>query len=95
MPLVQQRATATLLDANAVRFLTRHAVPIEQLRAQDEAALNQLLEAQLPPGVEASLEDVARVLQERMAQLTSSVTQIDATLEGAAAIRARPHGGTI
>ena len=84
MPLMQQRMTATLLDANAMRFLMRHEVPLEQLRAQDEAALNQLLEAQLPPGVEASLEDVARVLQERMEQLASSVTQIDATLEGAA-----------
>ncbi len=84
MPLMQQRATATLLDANATRFLMRQEVALEQLRAQDEAALNQLLEAQLPPGVEASLEDVERVLQERMEQLASSVTQIDATLEGAA-----------
>ena len=84
MPLMQQRTTATLLDANATRFLMRHDVPLEQLRAQDEAALNQLLEAQLPPGVEASLEDVSRVLQERMEQLASSVIQIDATLEGAA-----------
>ena len=54
---MQQRATATLLDANAMRFLTRHEVPLESLRAQDEAALNELLEAQLPPAVEASLED--------------------------------------
>jgi bacillithiol biosynthesis cysteine-adding enzyme BshC len=84
MPLMQQRTTATLLDANAMRFLMRHEVPLEQLRAQDEAALNQLLEAQLPPGVEASLEDVSRVLQARMEQLASSVTQIDATLERAA-----------
>ena len=84
MPLMQQRATATLLDSNAARFLVRHEVPLEQLRAQDESALNQLLESQLPPGVEASLQDVARVLQERMEQLAASVTQIDATLEGAA-----------
>ena len=27
MPLIQQRATATLLDANAMRFLTRHELP--------------------------------------------------------------------
>jgi bacillithiol biosynthesis cysteine-adding enzyme BshC len=84
MPLIQQRATATLLDANAMRFLMRYDVPLQHLRAQDEAALNQLLEAQLPPSVEASLQDVSRVLQERMEQLAMSVTQIDATLEGAA-----------
>ena len=84
MPLMQQRATATLLDSNAARFITRHNVPLEQLRAQDESALNQLLESQLPPGVEASLQDVSRLLQERMDQLAASVTEIDATLEGAA-----------
>ena len=84
MPLMQQRATATLLDSNAARFLARHALPIEQFRARDEAGLNQLLESQLPPGVDASLHDVARVLQERMEQVATSVMQIDATLEGAA-----------
>jgi bacillithiol biosynthesis cysteine-adding enzyme BshC len=83
MPLMQQRATATLLDSNAARLLARHDVPLEQLRAQDESALNQLLQSQLPPGVEASLQDVALVLQERMDQLAASVTQVDATLEGA------------
>jgi bacillithiol biosynthesis cysteine-adding enzyme BshC len=84
MPLMQQRSTATLLDSNAARFLMRHEVPLEQLRAQDESALNQLLESQLPPGVEASLHDVSRLLQERMEQLAAGVTEIDATLDGAA-----------
>jgi bacillithiol biosynthesis cysteine-adding enzyme BshC len=83
MPLIQQRATATLLDANAARFLLRHDVPLPQLRAQDESALNQLLESQLPPGVDAALQDVLRLLEERMEQLAASVTAIDATLEGA------------
>jgi bacillithiol synthase len=83
-PLLQQRATATLLDSNAMRFLTRHEFPLESLRAQDEAALNQLLEDQLPPSVEASLEDAARVVQERMEALAAAVPQIDTTLEGAA-----------
>jgi uncharacterized protein YllA (UPF0747 family) len=84
MPLMQQRATATLLDSNAARFLVRHDLPLEQLRAQDESVLNQLLESQLPPGVEAALQEVSRLLQERMEQLAASVTQIDATLDGAA-----------
>jgi bacillithiol biosynthesis cysteine-adding enzyme BshC len=83
-PLVQQRATATLLDANAMRFLAKHDFPLEALRAQDEGALNQLLEAQLPPSVEATLEDAARMVQERMEALAAAVPQIDTTLEGAA-----------
>lgn len=83
-PLVQQRATATLLDSNAMRFLVKHDLPLESLRAQDEAALNQLLESQLPPIVEASLEDAARVVEERMAALAAVIPQIDTTLEAAA-----------
>ena len=84
MPLMYQRATATLLDSNAARFIVRYNVPLEQLQAQDESLLNQLLASQLPPDVDAALQEVARVLQERMEQLAASVAQIDATLEGAA-----------
>ncbi len=83
MPLMFQRATATLLDSNSVRFLVRHEFPLEALRQQDEAALNQLLESLLPPGVEASLDDAARLLRERMEGLATTVPQIDPTLEGA------------
>jgi bacillithiol biosynthesis cysteine-adding enzyme BshC len=83
MPLIQQRATATLLDANSMRFLMRQDCPFETLRAQDEAALNELLAAQLPPSVEAFLHDAVRVVEERMAVLAADVQQIDPTLEGA------------
>ncbi len=83
-PLIQHRASATLLDSNAMRFLGKHDFPLESLRAQDEAALNQLLEAQLPPSVEATLEDAARMVEERMEALAAAVLQIDTTLEGAA-----------
>ena len=82
-PLIHQRATATLVDANAMRFLTRHDVSIESLRAQDEAMLNDLLAAQLPPSVEASMQDAMRAVGERMASLAGEVPQIDPTLEGA------------
>ena len=83
MPLMYQRATVTLLDSNAARFVLRHDVQLEQLQAQDEALLNRLLESQLPPGVDAALHDVSALLQNRMEQLTAGVTQIDPTLEGA------------
>jgi bacillithiol biosynthesis cysteine-adding enzyme BshC len=84
MPLIQQRASATILDANAMRFLTRHDVALESLRAQDEATLNQLLEAQIPRAVDASFDDAVRAVTERMERVAAAVSQVDSTLEGAA-----------
>ncbi|HEY6361290.1 MAG TPA: bacillithiol biosynthesis cysteine-adding enzyme BshC [Vicinamibacterales bacterium] len=83
-PLTYLRGSATLLDSNAMRFLAKHDFPLEALRAQDEAALNQLLEAQLPHDVDASLEDAAQVVEGRMEAVAAAVSQIDTTLEGAA-----------
>jgi bacillithiol synthase len=84
MPLVAPRPTITLLDANALKFLTRHDVPLESLRAQDEAVLNDLLAAALPPAVETSLESAMKALDDRLAVVTAAVTTVDPTLEGAA-----------
>jgi bacillithiol biosynthesis cysteine-adding enzyme BshC len=84
MPLIYQRATATIVDSNAMRFLTRHAVTLASLRAQDEAALNQLLQAQLPPSVDAAVQDAARSIDDRLTVVAQEVQQIDPTLEGAA-----------
>jgi bacillithiol biosynthesis cysteine-adding enzyme BshC len=84
MPLIQQRATATVVDANTMKFLTRHEFPFDALRVPDEAALNDLLQSQLPASVEASLQDAARALEERIGGLATEVAQVDPTLEGAA-----------
>jgi bacillithiol synthase len=84
MPLIHPRTTLTLLDANAQKFLTRHDVPLESLRAQDESALNELLEAALPPAVEVSLGEALRTLEDRMSAVATAVTSVDPTLEGAA-----------
>jgi bacillithiol synthase len=84
MPLMYQRASATLVDSNAMKFLTRHNLEFESLRAQDEAALNELLQAQLPATVERSVHDALRSVEERMSTVALEVTQIDPTLEGAA-----------
>jgi uncharacterized protein YllA (UPF0747 family) len=83
MPLVQPRATATIIDGNSMRFLLRHAIPLERLRAQDEAALNDLLGSLLPPDVDASLERAGRALEAEMHALAEAVVPLDATLEGA------------
>ena len=84
MPLFQPRASATLLDSNSMRFLARNDVALEALRPQDEAALNQMLEAKLPPSIEAPIEDALRLLAERMEAVARAVPQIDPTLEKAA-----------
>jgi bacillithiol biosynthesis cysteine-adding enzyme BshC len=83
MPLVQQRATATIVDGNAMRFLSRPDVRFESLRAQDEAALNELLVAQLPPSVEASIDEARSALDLRMEAVAREAAGVDATLEGA------------
>jgi len=83
MPLFYQRGTATLADSATLRFLSKYDLPITALRAQDESALNQLLESQLPPTVEQSLTSMSSMVDERMAAVAAAVPQIDPTLEGA------------
>ena len=85
MPLIQPRASATILDANAMRFLTRQDVSFASLRAQDEAALNALLQAQLPPGLEQAMQDATTAVDTCMAALAASVRQLDPTLDAATA----------
>lgn len=83
MPLIQPRASATLLDSNAVRFLKRHALALPALRAQDEAVLNALLASQLPPSIERGVDAVSAALTERMDALALAAAEVDATLDGA------------
>jgi bacillithiol biosynthesis cysteine-adding enzyme BshC len=84
MPLMFPRTTATLLDSGAARFLRKYAVPFEELRTPDEAALNKLLEAQLPQSVEASLREAVAQTEESMRRVMQALPQIDPTLVGAA-----------
>src|SRR5205823_8884897 len=65
MPLMYPRASATLLDSAAVRFLTKYRLPLEALQAQDEAALNELLRAQIPPVVEESFTVASQTIEQR------------------------------
>jgi bacillithiol biosynthesis cysteine-adding enzyme BshC len=84
MPLFQPRATATLLDSGAERFLQRYDVDFESLQAQDEHALNVLLESQLPATVERSFETMTAAIHTHMADIVDAVGNVDATLQGAA-----------
>ena len=82
MPLMYQRATATLVDSATLRFLGKYELPMMALQPRDEKALNELLESQLPPTVDNALGGVASLISDRMDALASAVPQIDPTLEG-------------
>ncbi len=82
MPLMYERATATLVDSATLRFLARYELPLLALQPQDEKALNELLEAQLPPTVEQALAAVSSLMDERLDALVKAVPQIDPTLDG-------------
>jgi len=84
MPLFYPRATATLLDSAALRFLTKYTLPLEALQAQDEAALNELLKTQIPPAVEESFSSASSAIVAQMTRLMQAMPALDPTLEGAA-----------
>jgi len=84
MPLMYPRASATLVDSAAARFLNRYKMPLESLQAQDEAALNELLEKQIPPVVEHSFDEAARAIEAQMTRVIQAMPALDPTLEGAA-----------
>jgi bacillithiol biosynthesis cysteine-adding enzyme BshC len=84
MPLIHPRLTATILDSASSRFMGRYTLPLEALYQHDESALNRLLESQLPPTVELSLERAGGAVQERMSEVVEAVKALDPTLAGAA-----------
>jgi bacillithiol biosynthesis cysteine-adding enzyme BshC len=84
MPLMYPRATATVVDSPVFRFLTKYKLPIEALQAQDEAALNELLKAQIPREVEQSFEEAQAAIDAQMARVVEAIPSLDPTLEGAA-----------
>lgn len=84
MPLMYSRATATVLDSAATRFLSKYDVPFESLQVQDDGALNELLKTQIPPQIDEALAAVSRTLDERMSRVVEALPLLDPTLEGAA-----------
>jgi uncharacterized protein YllA (UPF0747 family) len=81
-PLLASRTSATLVDSAAGRFLDRHDVPYEAFQAQDELALNKLLESQLPPSVDRAIEAIGEYVGARADELKATVESIDPTLAG-------------
>ncbi len=84
MPLMYPRATATLIDSAAARFLAKYDLPMEELQRHDEAALNRLLQSQLPPEVEESLKAAEESARRTMQRVIEAMPALDPTLAGAA-----------
>ena len=84
MPLMQPRASATLIDASAARFLAKYDVPLETLQPRDEHALNELLKMRLPPEVERTMREASEAIGARLEAVIAAVPTIDPTLEGRA-----------
>jgi uncharacterized protein YllA (UPF0747 family) len=82
-PILYPRVSATLLDSAAARFLERYQLPIEELQGQDDAALNRLLEAQLPAPVDHALAAAEAYLAGQASEIKPAVAAIDPTLTGA------------
>ena len=84
MPLMFPRGSATLIDSPTARFLGKYEFPLQDLRPQDESALNRLLESQLPPEVEQSLTDADQVIRTSLQRVIEAMPALDPTLAGAA-----------
>ena len=84
MPLMYSRATATVLDSAAMRFLSKYNVPFDALQSKDDGPLNELLKTQIPPEVEEALAAASRGVDEGMRRVCEALPLLDPTLEGAA-----------
>jgi bacillithiol synthase len=84
MPLMYPRAMATIIDSGAARFLGRYEVRFEDLQAQDESALNRLLESQLPEAVERAMREAEDSIRRSMERVAAALPSLDPTLAGAA-----------
>jgi bacillithiol biosynthesis cysteine-adding enzyme BshC len=85
MPLMYPRASATIVDSAALRFLTKYDVPLESLQPQDESGLNALLASQIPAAIDQSLAAAAEAIDQAMGRVVAAMPALDQTLEGAAA----------
>jgi bacillithiol biosynthesis cysteine-adding enzyme BshC len=83
MPLMYPRASATLLDSAALRFMQKYGLSLEALQPQDDRTLNALLEAQIPSAVEDSLKNADQTIEAAMERVAAAVGTLDPTLQGA------------
>ena len=85
MPVVHPRASATLVDTAAARFLHRHEVAFADLQPRDDGALNRLLALRIPKSVEQAIAAAERSAAGRLDAVAEAVPALDPTLAGAVA----------
>lgn len=83
-PLIYPRASASIMNAASLRFLSKHGMPFAALARPDESALNGLIQAHLPPGVTTSFAGAGDAVRERWNGLIGEMPLVDPTLAGAA-----------
>ena len=83
-PLLCPRASATIIDSAAAKFLDRPDVIFGRLQTQGESFLNQLLAAQIPPALDRGLDEAAREVREQLDRIRGALATVDPTLVGAA-----------
>jgi bacillithiol biosynthesis cysteine-adding enzyme BshC len=84
MPLMHPRASVTILDSAAWRFLTKYDMPLASLQPQDDRALNELLKSQIPPAIDEAFNAASQAIEAQMSRLVAAIPALDPTLEGAA-----------
>ena len=83
-PLLCPRASATVIDSAAGKFLDRSDVIFASLQPQNEAFLNQLLANQMPPAIDDGLDEAAQAVRTHLERLREALPAVDPTLSGAA-----------
>lgn len=84
MPLMYPRASATIIDSAAARFLSKYPMPLTELQPQDESALNRLLQSRLPATVEQALKEADTALHDTMQRVIDALAELDPTIANAA-----------
>jgi bacillithiol biosynthesis cysteine-adding enzyme BshC len=82
-PLLCPRASVTVIDGAAARFLERYPLPLASLQPQDESALNRLLEGRLPPEIDSACQDISKAVREGTERIRKAIAAVDPTLAGA------------
>jgi bacillithiol biosynthesis cysteine-adding enzyme BshC len=87
-PLLYPRASATLIDSAAAKFLDRFLdqpnVTFARLQTQNELLLNEILASQIPSDLERGFSDAATEIGARIDAIRAALPAVDPTLAGAA-----------
>lgn len=83
-PLIVPRASITLVEKPAARFLRRHNLDFRDLRADDESVLNDILRDLAPPELDEDLSRARTCINEIMQALERDLQAIDPTLASTA-----------